>query len=351
MQPIQLPIPPHYDAHAVDRIWRIPYERRAGEAEQWADQFGLRPAAQDAFRVALVAVDVQNTFCLPDFELYVGGRSGRGAVEDNRRLVEFVYRHLGAITQVFPTLDTHQAAQIFHALFFVDENGNHPRPMTMISVEDVEQGKWRFNTHLAPSLGLDPGYAQEHLLHYTRSLRRQGRYALTVWPYHAMLGSIGHALVPAFEEAMFFHSVARYSQPDFQVKGDEILTEHYSAIGPEVLTDRAGRPIGVVNEQLIHKLMTFDAILVAGQAKSHCVAWTVQHLLDGLWDIDPAMVGKVYLLEDCTSPVVVPGVVDYTEEADAAFARFSAAGMHLVQSTTPITDWLPALAEAGAVPA
>ena len=80
------------------------------------------------------------------------------------------------------------------------------------------------------------------MLHYTRSLRRQGRYALTVWPYHAMLGSIGHALVPAFEEAMFFHSVARYSQPDFQVKGDETLTEHYSAIGPEVLTDRRAGP-------------------------------------------------------------------------------------------------------------
>ena len=157
MQPIQLPIPPHYDANAIDRIWRIPYERRAGEAERWADQIGLRPAAEDTFRVALVAVDVQNTFCLPDFELFVGGRSGRGAVDDNRRLVEFFYRNLGVITQVFPTLDTHQAAQIFHALFFVDENGNHPRPLTTISVEDVEQGKWRFNTHLAPSLGLDPG--------------------------------------------------------------------------------------------------------------------------------------------------------------------------------------------------
>jgi nicotinamidase-related amidase len=180
------------------------------------------------------------------------------------------------------------------------------------------------------------------LLHYTDSLQRLGRYALTIWPYHAMLGSIGHALVASFEEAMFFHSVARCSQPDFQVKGDETLTEHYSAIGPEVLTDPAGRAIGVVNERLIQKLRTFDAILIAGQAKSHCVAWTVQHLLDGLWDIDPALVRKVYLLEDCTSPVVVPGVVDYTEAADAAFARFAAGGMHLVQSTEPMEKWLAA---------
>jgi len=47
----------------------------------------------------------------------------------------------------------------------------------------------------------------------------------------------------------------------------------------------------------------------------------------------------VYLLEDCTSPVVVPGVVDYTEQADEAFQRFAASGMHLVKSTQPLDSW------------
>ena len=48
---------------------------------------------------------------------------------------------------------------------------------------------------------------------------------------------------------------------------------------------------------------------------------------------------RTYLLEDCTSAVVVPGVVDYTDEADAAFERFAAAGMHVVRSTDPIAEW------------
>jgi len=52
---------------------------------------------------------------------------------------------------------------------------------------------------------------------------------------------------------------------------------------------------------------------------------------------------KVYLLEDCSSPVVVPGVADYTDDADAAFARFAAAGMHVVRSTKPLETW-PGLA-------
>jgi len=48
---------------------------------------------------------------------------------------------------------------------------------------------------------------------------------------------------------------------------------------------------------------------------------------------DANLAKKVYLLEDCTSPVVVPGVVDFTEAANEAFQRFAAAGMNVVKST------------------
>src|SRR5215213_188709 len=140
-----LPLPPHYQPDSVERIFRVPYEQRAVEAERWAVEYKLRPAVEDKFRVALIAVDVQNTFCLPEFELYVGGRSGRGAVDDNRRLVEFVYRNLDAITQVVPTLDTHQAMQIFHAVWLVDDEGRHPEPYTLVDTSDVRAGRWRAN--------------------------------------------------------------------------------------------------------------------------------------------------------------------------------------------------------------
>src|SRR5919112_949618 len=48
---------------------------------------------------------------------------------------------------------------------------------------------------VAEALGLDPDYAGRHLRHYTRALADGGKYNLTIWPYHAMLGGIGHALV------------------------------------------------------------------------------------------------------------------------------------------------------------
>jgi len=340
-----LPLPPHFDPGRVGDVWRVPYEERARDAAGWADEHGLSPAAEDTFRICLLAVDVQNTFCIPDFELFVAGRSGTGAVDDNRRLCEFVYRNLDEITQIFPSLDTHHAMQVFHAIWLVDEDGNHPAPYTLVSAEDVASGRWRANPAVAETLGRDADYVGRQLADYTRRLAEGGKYDLTIWPYHAMLGGIGHALVSGFEEAVFFHGVARYSNPEFQVKGENPLTEHYSILGPEVTEGPDGEELGRKNIELIEKLVGFDAVVVAGQAKSHCLAWTIDDLLEEE-ELGNRLAERTYLLEDCTSPVVVPGVVDYTDEADAAFEHYVAAGMHVVRSTEPLSSW-PGLVRAG----
>ncbi|UCG22582.1 MAG: isochorismatase [Deltaproteobacteria bacterium] len=335
----KLPIPPHFDPGKVGEVWKVVYQQRAVDAEKWAKKHMLQPASRDKFRISLVLVDVQNTFCIPDFELFVGGASGTGAIDDNRRLCEFIYGNLAAITEICPTMDTHQAMQIFHSIFLVNHRGEHPEPYTLITSEEIEQGVWKFNPELSSSLNIDATYGQEYLRYYTRQLKEGGKYDLTIWPYHAMLGGIGHALVSGVEEAIFFHSIARYSQPDFQVKGGNPFTENYSVLKPEVLEDATGEQIAEKNVGFIEKLMDFDAVVIAGQAKSHCVAWTIDDLLSEIQVSDKKLAEKVYLLEDCTSPVVIPGVIDYTEEASAAFQRFADAGMHIVRSTDPISSW------------
>ncbi|MDX2228885.1 MAG: isochorismatase [Leptolyngbyaceae cyanobacterium bins.349] len=338
--PTQLPIPQFFQPERVGEVWRVPYQQRAAEAIAWANQYAIPPAATDTKRVCLLAIDVQNTFCIPEFELFVGGRSGQGAVEDNVRLCEFIYRNLAVITEITPTLDTHTAIQIFHPIFWVNEAGAHPTPTaTLISFEAVKQGQWRVNPAIAPSLGRDYADLQQHALHYTQQLTQDGKYPLTIWPYHSMLGGIGHALVSAVEEAMFFHSIARSSQTCFELKGNNPLTENYSVLRPEVLAGANQAAIAQKNSSLIQKLLAFDGVIVAGQAKSHCVAWTIADLLTEIQAVDPALAQKVYLLEDCTSPVVVPDVVDFTEQAEAAFQRFAAAGMHRVKSTIPMSEW------------
>ncbi|MEG4574868.1 isochorismatase [Microcoleus sp. N3A4] len=331
----QLPIPEHFDHKKVSEVWRVPYQKRAAEAKNWALKHSVQPAFRDKNRICLLIIDAQNTFCLPEFELFVGGRSGSGAVDDNLRLCEFIYRNLNAITTIAPTMDTHTAMQIFHPIFWIDEAGEHPLPAaTSITLEDVQKGIWKVNPAVAHSIA-DGNYSalQKHALHYVQKLSDDGKYPLTIWPYHSMLGGIGHALVSAVEEAIFFHSIARNSQALFEIKGGNPLTENYSVLRPEVLDGPDGNSIAQKNAPFIDKLLDFDAVIIAGQAKSHCVAWTIDDLLNEILARDPNLAKKVYLLEDCTSPVVVPGVVDFTEQADAAYQRFAAAGMNVVKST------------------
>lgn len=342
MQTIQkLPIPPHFDCTKVGEVWRVNYQNRAIEAQDWAKQYNIQPAAEDKSRICLLLIDVQNTFCIPDFELFVGGTSGTGAVDDNVRLCEFIYRNLGVITQIAPTMDTHTAMQIFHPIFWINQAGEHPIPAaTSITPDDIQQGKWKVNPAVANSIaGGNYEALEQHAFHYVKQLSDAGKYPLTVWPYHSMLGGIGHALVAAVEEALFFHCIARNSQTRYEIKGNNPLTENYSILRPEVLQGVDGNPIAQKNSNLIQALLDFDAVIIAGQAKSHCVAWTIADLLTEIQAKDASLTNKVYLLEDCTSSVVVPEVVDYTAQANEAFERFAASGMHLVKSTQPLDSW------------
>lgn len=332
-----LPIPSFFNPNRMAEIWAVPYQQRAVEAKAWAKQHNISPSAKDNPRICLMVIDAQNTFCLPTGELFVGGRSGKGAIEDNIRICEFIYRNMRLITEIAPTMDTHTAMQIFHPIFWVNDNGDNPDPMTMISVEDIEKGVWKVNPAVAHSVA-NGNYVglQKHVLHYAKELARQGKYLLTIWNYHSILGGISHALVAGIEEACFFHNIARHSQTNFEIKGGNPLTENYSVLRPEVLEDSAGRPIAQKNARFMERLLNFDRIYICGQAKSHCVAWTIDDLLNEINTKDPALARKVYLLEDCTSPVVVPNIIDFTDQANQAFERFRDAGMNIVKSTDTI---------------
>ena len=333
------PLPPHYDSGRTHEIWRPDSGDLAKAAADWRRMHDLQPTAAAAQRIALLLVDVQNSFCLPGFELFVGGSTGNGAAEDNRRLCEFIYRNIGLITHISATMDTHQPIQIFHPCFWIDQQGRHPAPFTLITTEDVERQRWAVDPGVSAALEMEPDYLHRYVLHYTHTLEEGGKYDLTIWPYHVLLGSLGHALVPSVQEAIFFHSLARQAQPTFHVKGDNPLTEHYSVLGPEVTTGPEGEQMGARNESFVSRLLGFDVVVVAGQAKSHCLAWTIDDLLEEIELRNRRLAEKIYLLEDCTSPVVVPGVMDYADVADAAFRRFEQCGMKIVRSTEPMHRW------------
>ena len=70
-------------------------------------------------------------------------------------------------------MDTHQAMQIFHPIFMVNDQGHHPDPFSLISVDDIERGRWKPHPEVLHHLGIEPGYGERHLLHYTQDSQKK----------------------------------------------------------------------------------------------------------------------------------------------------------------------------------
>ena len=92
------------------------------------------------------------------------------------------------------------------------------------------------------------------------------------------------------------------------------------------------------------KLLDSDAVVIAGQAASHCVKSSIDDLLDSIQAQDPKLAKKVYVLRDCMSAVTVPDqkggfLADFTPQAEEALKKFADAGMNVVDSTVPMEDW------------
>lgn len=314
-------------------------------AGNWRRAHDLAPPGAGDRSVHLLLIDAQRDFCLPEGSLYVGGRSGRGAVDDSRRTAEFIYRALGVITDITATFDTHLAFQVFFPSFWLGEDGRPPPPHTVVSAEDLAQGRLRPNPDIAHWLcGGDQDWLETQALDYCRVLEDDGKYQLYLWPPHCLLGTEGHALAGIIEEARLFHSFARGVQAWNEPKGDHPLTENYSVLRPEVLAAHDGSRLAGDNDELLDRLLAADRVIIAGQASSHCVKSTIDDLGAAIAARDPARANRVYILRDCMSAVAVPDgeggfAADFTGQAEEALARYAEAGMHLVDSTTPIEAW------------
>ena len=341
-----LPLPPFFDPANAAR-WEYHADQGAlfDAATAWRAEHEVPFAAGDSAAVHLLLVDLQKDFCFPQGSLYVGGRSGRGALDDNARIATFIYRNLARITRITTTLDTHFAFQIFFPSFWIDADGAALRPHTVIHSADITAGKVRPNPAITPWVcDEDYGWLERQVAYYCAELEREGKYELYLWPPHCLLGSDGHTLAGAVHEARLFHSFVRTAQNWSELKGMHPLTENYSVLRPEVLQRFDGRPLAQKNSAFLETLLAADVLIVAGQASSHCVRSSVDDLLDEIRQRDPALAQKVYILKDCMSAVTVPDghggfLADFTPQAEQAQARWEAAGMHLVESSRPLETW------------
>lgn len=347
-QPQLIPQPDFYQAaNARDWSYQADALSLMSQASDWRQQYAIKPAGSDRHKIHLLLIDVQKDFCFPTGTLYVGGQSGDGAMDDNDRIASFIYQNLPYITDITCTMDTHFPYQIFFPSFWLDVNDQAPPPHTEVSTEQIRSAALRPNPAVAWWLcSGNYGWLQRQVEFYCAELEAAGKYGLYLWPPHCLLGSDGHALAGVIHEARLFHAFTRGAKAWVEVKGGNALTENYSVLAPEVLMRHDGRPLAQRNTQFVKTLLDADAVIIAGQAASHCVKSSIEDLLGEITATDVNLARKVYILRDCMSSVAVPDparpgafLIDFTPQAEAALQQFADAGMHVVSSTTPIAAW------------
>jgi nicotinamidase-related amidase len=282
----------------------------------------LPPASSDRRKLHLVIIDMQVDFCHDR-----GGLNVPGSLGDIQRLIEFIYRNAEQITNITCSLDSHLPHQIFSANWWADAYGNHPAPFTLITYQDIRDGKWR---PLVDPVGST---------HYVKTLEDKAKKVLTIWPYHTLIGTIGHALDPELWSAVMWHSLARKTQPTWLTKGSVPQTEHYSIVQPEVIIP--GHPLGGKNKAFLDTLEVADLVIIAGEAESHCVLESVEDIVEDFGD-NPEALQKIYFLSDCTSPVIHPDI-DFHAIALERFKDFARQGVNFIKSTDPLPASQPSV--------
>jgi nicotinamidase/pyrazinamidase len=281
----------------------------------------------------LLIIDPQNDFCdlpeqyrpvLPSGERAAPALPVPGAHQDMLRVAELIERAGTALTDITITLDSHQHLDIAHPTFWQTAAGEPVSPFTPITAEDVTSGRY------VPRL---PG-ARERAVAYMEQLERQGRYRHMVWPVHCEIGSWGHNVHGALRAAYNGWEERTLGVVGKVVKGENPWTEHYSAIQAEVpVADDASTQ---QNEALVRSLKGADRVYITGEAGSHCVKATTEHLVEQLSAAERA---KLSLVTDCMSPVA-----GFEDQQRDFVQRMQALGVRTITAAAALAELVPGAA-------
>ncbi|HSW05944.1 cysteine hydrolase [Aquabacterium sp.] len=265
-------------------------------------------------RIQLLIIDPQNDFCdLPPGPQGTPALPVAGADADMQRLARFMDAAGDALSEITVTLDSHHRLDIAHPSFWWAGDGSAVTPFTAITAAQVRAGAFRPRD----------AAALPRTLAYLDALETAGRYTLMVWPVHCEIGSWGHNVHADVRAAYNRWEERRQAIVQKVTKGENPWTEHYSAVQAEVPDE--GDAHTRLNRTLIDALDDCDLLLIAGEASSHCVKATTEHIVEHL---PGGRLQRLVLLSDCMSPVG-----GFEAQANDFLAAMQARGVRLATST------------------
>lgn len=238
----------------------------------------------------VLLIDPQRCFTQQYGALYVPN-----AENDMEAIARFIKNHSDDIGSIAITGDFHPSVMISFPNYWVNENGENPKPFTVISVADVESGVWKT---------VDP-VNQEWALFYVRQLDKNNNtkannfFDLRIWPYHAIAGTEGANFDPIILDV-----VAPYMADKVTIvmKGMNPHTEQQGALEADVPVP--GDAQTTKNTELVNwidnAIENGGDILIGGEAEDICLAYSVYSILNYL-PLDKH--NRLVILVDCTSPI------------------------------------------------
>lgn len=264
---------------------------------------------------ALLLIDMQYDFCSPDGALYVPG-----ADRDCIRVSELISQNMSKIDNIFFSLDWHEINSIFHPIWFVDENGDHPDDFTVIKYKDFVEGKWRVSNY----------EEHEHTDKYLQNLENIGKSHI-IWPPHCIHLSKGSSVEYNLMAAIMRWEMLKRRQGIPILKGTNRRTEQYGIFKTQFNKDydvcedgqykRCNFSLSYYNDIFIK----YDNVYIAGEALSHCVGETMRQII--VYKERFPIKSKLYLIEDCTS-----NVAGFKDQGEAYKNMAANAGIELIKS-------------------
>ncbi|MCC7641488.1 MULTISPECIES: cysteine hydrolase [unclassified Janthinobacterium] len=244
----------------------------------------------------LLVIDPQNDFCdLPAEWLPAGTAPALavpGAHADMLRVAQLIREGGNGLTQISVTLDAHHRYDIAHPAFWRTGDGGAVPPFTQITAQQV-----RDRLFLPAASDALP-----RALAYLDALQKAGRYQLMVWPVHCEIGSWGQNIHAAVRAAYNGWEVDHLQVVAKLSKGSNPWTEHYSAVMAEV--PDAQDAATLLNLDFLSTLLPAQQIYICGEAGSHCVKASTEHIADYLEaQQGKTALSRLVLLTDCMSPV------------------------------------------------
>lgn len=231
-------------------------------------------------RNALMIIDPQNDFCDQRGALYVGG-----AAADTARLARHIERAGGGYTDIFVSLDSHDAMAVFHPRYWENSEKEHPAPFAAITAAEYESGRWK------PAARANESAAARLFA----AMARKRVDALTIWPEHCIVSTWGHQIADVLRQALAGWRDATGCAVRYVFKGENPYTDQFSVFeGVDDSWDDTR-----FNQRLFDALGAADTVTFAGEALSHCVEASIASYVGALGDTAQS----VRLLADCSSPV------------------------------------------------